>query len=631
MTTARPPPGLEQEDADAGQEVAWAARARFVKAAAVWVASREQFAKMENSEEAREVVTRAAKAIELGVFNQVRARRLAPEVYDAPIAHAQEGVVVKLYGEFLRRLVEEQEEEEEAQVDGATDKARVKTARKRARQNGADPESDKSTNHRWWQPKRKLGFWDDLNLMFKRMFRTPDLDHESRAEMTALGREAARPIEQEAFVFVVHGNPISIEDGVVWESPYLSSVYGPEFSVKHLFSKISTRDFPFLKASLLMMRTVILGFGPACAASKPLTHNIMFADTLHDTQVRVHNVITVHHTKSSHTFFVIRSWTDDGSPFEIDPNATASSVCVTRVAPPQPSTSAASLEESTFLDDLVFAEFSSDLGQQHPDSFDVPSDIKPLDDDSAFLLPDDLDGNPWEVDFPETPMAKRKQEELEGQGGQEGSAVGEGSGGAAGEGHAGDGTAAPEAKKARPEVESEALEQDEVVAEEEEEEEDYDDEDVDGVSFVLRNTGEMEKMLTEGKALPELNAAAAGKEEEEGAEGNEDGDKEDGEEGKEEDEAEAKFKYSHGKVRKYAPLPGRAGEVTARNFSDYATELGKRNTPFEINLEQMVDKPWARFNASLDDFFNFGFNEETWKEYAARQVGLRIAKLEGAI
>ena len=36
----------------------------------------------------------------------------------------------------------------------------------------------------------------------------------------------------------------------------------------------------------------------------------------------------------------------------------------------------------------------------------------------------------------------------------------------------------------------------------------------------------------------------------------------------------------------------------------------------------------VRQGATLDDYFNFGFNEQSWREYAAKQVALRLRSLQ---
>mmetsp|Transcript_13647 Transcript_13647/g.26362 ORF Transcript_13647/g.26362 Transcript_13647/m.26362 type:complete len:262 (+) Transcript_13647:76-861(+) len=164
-------------------------------------------------------------------------------------------------------------------------------------------------------------------------------------------------------------------------------------------------------------------------------------------------------------------------------------------------------------------------------------------------------------------------------------------------------------------------------------EDDDADSDDDGIELVLRGAEELGQ-LTENPYAEEDEAGAGGSQDggEDGKDGNIDGENgqhdEDGEDEDDEYDSE-KFKFSHGNKRKrYPKLPGRAGTINAENYTQFHSELGKRNTPFEVDLSQMVDKPWARLNASLDDFFNFGFNEQSWKEYAARQVALRIYELD---
>lgn len=67
--------------------------------------------------------------------------------------------------------------------------------------------------------------------------------------------------------------------------------------------------------------------------------------------------------------------------------------------------------------------------------------------------------------------------------------------------------------------------------------------------------------------------------------------------------------------------------ITQQNYHSFCVQIGKKHTPFEIDLideELNSERPWRRPGASLDDFFNYGFNEHSWKEYAARQVALRL-------
>lgn len=44
----------------------------------------------------------------------------------------------------------------------------------------------------------------------------------------------------------------------------------------------------------------------------------------------------------------------------------------------------------------------------------------------------------------------------------------------------------------------------------------------------------------------------------------------------------------------------------------------------EYNLDGIEDKPWRMPGADITDYFNYGFNEETWKAYCERQKRIRI-------
>lgn len=43
----------------------------------------------------------------------------------------------------------------------------------------------------------------------------------------------------------------------------------------------------------------------------------------------------------------------------------------------------------------------------------------------------------------------------------------------------------------------------------------------------------------------------------------------------------------------------------------------------EYNLDQLEDKPWRQPGADITDYFNYGFNEETWRAYCERQKRMR--------
>jgi hypothetical protein len=42
-----------------------------------------------------------------------------------------------------------------------------------------------------------------------------------------------------------------------------------------------------------------------------------------------------------------------------------------------------------------------------------------------------------------------------------------------------------------------------------------------------------------------------------------------------------------------------------------------------VDLESFEDKPWRKPGADITDYFNFGFNESTWKAYCMKQRQIR--------
>lgn len=72
--------------------------------------------------------------------------------------------------------------------------------------------------------------------------------------------------------------------------------------------------------------------------------------------------------------------------------------------------------------------------------------------------------------------------------------------------------------------------------------------------------------------------------------------------------------------------------VNTLNYHSFCSQITRKHTPFEIDLtddEINSDRPWRRHGASLDDFFNYGFNEHSWKEYAARQIAIKLKQIKG--
>lgn len=46
-------------------------------------------------------------------------------------------------------------------------------------------------------------------------------------------------------------------------------------------------------------------------------------------------------------------------------------------------------------------------------------------------------------------------------------------------------------------------------------------------------------------------------------------------------------------------------------------------TIFDVDIENFEDKPWKYPNVDTSDFFNFGLNEESWKDYCKQLVKLQ--------
>lgn len=44
---------------------------------------------------------------------------------------------------------------------------------------------------------------------------------------------------------------------------------------------------------------------------------------------------------------------------------------------------------------------------------------------------------------------------------------------------------------------------------------------------------------------------------------------------------------------------------------------------FDLELDGMEDKPWRKPGADITDYFNYGFNENTWNMYAQKQKKIR--------
>ena len=48
------------------------------------------------------------------------------------------------------------------------------------------------------------------------------------------------------------------------------------------------------------------------------------------------------------------------------------------------------------------------------------------------------------------------------------------------------------------------------------------------------------------------------------------------------------------------------------------------NTFFDLDLDCLTNKPWNDKSVDITDWFNYGFNEETWRKYCNTQLKLRL-------
>ncbi|XP_047470420.1 pre-mRNA 3'-end-processing factor FIP1-like [Penaeus chinensis] len=114
------------------------------------------------------------------------------------------------------------------------------------------------------------------------------------------------------------------------------------------------------------------------------------------------------------------------------------------------------------------------------------------------------------------------------------------------------------------------------------------------------------------------------------------GDKEDGEKGDDDDSSDDDdLTVTIGTIKtqpdiiQAAPHGARfqpkAAPTTGLKDDDF-TSPGKVNgVPVtEFNLDDLEDKPWRKPGADISDYFNYGFNEETWFKYCERQKRMRI-------
>lgn len=64
------------------------------------------------------------------------------------------------------------------------------------------------------------------------------------------------------------------------------------------------------------------------------------------------------------------------------------------------------------------------------------------------------------------------------------------------------------------------------------------------------------------------------------------------------------------------------GKFSMEDFESVGTISGVAATEFSI--DSLEEKPWRMPGADITDYFNYGFNEDTWRSYCERQKKMRL-------
>lgn len=69
------------------------------------------------------------------------------------------------------------------------------------------------------------------------------------------------------------------------------------------------------------------------------------------------------------------------------------------------------------------------------------------------------------------------------------------------------------------------------------------------------------------------------------------------------------------------PLPQ---QQQIQSLMSIAQKQQGKESGFEVDIDSLEEKPWRKPGADITDYFNYGFNEETWKAYIGKQVQMRL-------
>ncbi|EPZ33758.1 Pre-mRNA polyadenylation factor Fip1 domain-containing protein [Rozella allomycis CSF55] len=71
--------------------------------------------------------------------------------------------------------------------------------------------------------------------------------------------------------------------------------------------------------------------------------------------------------------------------------------------------------------------------------------------------------------------------------------------------------------------------------------------------------------------------------------------------------------------------PAEANTVENKSFLDIQTsgKLEDGRDIIDVDPEELEEKPWRKPGADITDYFNYGFTEQTWKQYCQKQRRIR--------
>ncbi|KAG7023457.1 FIP1[V]-like protein, partial [Cucurbita argyrosperma subsp. argyrosperma] len=71
-------------------------------------------------------------------------------------------------------------------------------------------------------------------------------------------------------------------------------------------------------------------------------------------------------------------------------------------------------------------------------------------------------------------------------------------------------------------------------------------------------------------------------------------------------------------------MPGWGNNMGGRGSGGLEFTLPSHKTIFEVDIDSFEEKPWKSTGVDISDFFNFGLNEDSWKEYCKHLEQLRL-------